>query len=145
MTRGKAPSPKLSRGGRLAFLWVAGGVLLATLLLHFWYFPRFGEPPSRESPRMAEGRVLRKDLLRDKEGRVVTRITYRFATPGGLSVEGQASLRGERWAGLRPGDAVRVLYSASDPRQNRLAPDGPGEGKGSLAPDPGGPEGEAPR
>ena len=70
---------------------------------------------------MAEGRVIRKDVSRDMNGREVTRVTYRFLTTDRRSVEGQASEAGQRLGGLQPGDKVWVLYSESDPRRNRLA------------------------
>ncbi|MFQ5692478.1 MAG: DUF3592 domain-containing protein, partial [Nitrospinota bacterium] len=124
------------------FLWVAAGILVLTLALHFGYFPRFGESPSLERPFVAEGRVVRKVLLRDKDGRAVTRITYRFQTSQGLSVEGRASQRGGKWADLQAGDTVWVLYSGSDPRRNRLAARGgpsaggePGRSRRKGAPD----------
>ncbi len=125
MTKARFPTPKLGRRGRFIYLSIAGGVLVATLLLHFGYFPRFSETPSIERLLMAEGRVIRKNSLRDKEGRVVTRITYRFRTPDGTSVEGRASRKGGGLEAIRPGDKVRVIYSESDPLRNRLAADAP--------------------
>lgn len=119
MTKRQAPTPKLSRRGRLLFGWTAGLILAATLSLHFWYFPLFGQKPSNERPVMAEGRVVAKDSFRNAAGTLTTRIIYQFQTRTGGFVEGQSSGKPERWTAIRIGDTIRILYSESDPLRNR--------------------------
>jgi hypothetical protein len=64
--KGRVPTPKLNQRGRRIFLLIAGGVLATTLVLHFWYFPRFREQqPSRDVPLATQGIVKEKERLKE--------------------------------------------------------------------------------
>ena len=119
VTKKRAPSPKLSCRGRLLFGSVAGLILAATLSLHFWYFPLFGQKPIDEYPALAEGRVIAKEPFQDVTGTMATRIIYRFQTQKGRFVKGQSSARHEKWTDTKIGDTIQILYSERNPQLNR--------------------------
>lgn len=54
----------------------------------------------------------------DSPGTPIYRILYRFAGPGGRTLEGESFSVG---TDLQPGDAVRVEYAASNPENSRIA------------------------
>ena len=69
MTRvrqGTVPTPKLSQRGRRIFLLIAGGILVSTLVLHFWYFPQLSKhQPSQEQTLSTQGIGKENKRLKD--------------------------------------------------------------------------------
>jgi hypothetical protein len=86
----------------------------------------------RERRYAAEGRVAQARIVdkrvqeAQRSGNTRTRylVLYRFTTPEGRSVDGEAAVGMEAWEGAKRGNTIDVRYLAGEPQTNRAATEG---------------------
>lgn len=110
--------PTLIVGGIFFLL----GVIFGGVAIYVW--SPGGERQLASEGRPARAEVLRKSIHADRaSGSIVRpafRIDYRFVPEQGSAVAASAAIDAGLWRRLSPGDAVELVYLASDPTLHRV-------------------------
>jgi hypothetical protein len=78
----------------------------------------FADVGIEQSGVVAEGIVLKKEIVRSTDGDSDYRLAYRFPLPSGEMVQSERNVPKQIWTNLRSGAPVVISYSAEDPRRN---------------------------
>jgi hypothetical protein len=125
MTDPNEPGAKLITPANFWFwfggIWLAVGVpFLAGGLYATWYELTIEERLERAG-MVARGMVVSKELRRPSNAdNPEHKVRFRFQTPDGATMKGEAAVDGETWDSLRERETVTVRFLADSPRQHRI-------------------------
>jgi hypothetical protein len=78
----------------------------------------FKDAAIERSGVVAEGLVLKKDIVRSADGDSDYRLAYRFPLPSGEMMQTERNVPKRVWNAAQTGSAIQISYAADDPRRN---------------------------
>ncbi|HEX2827618.1 MAG TPA: DUF3592 domain-containing protein [Burkholderiales bacterium] len=102
--------------------FVAGGAALIDGTLDVLHERRYAAEGREAQARIVDKRV--QEAQRSGNTRTRYLVLYRFTTPDGRSVDGEAAVGMEAWEGAKRGNTIDVRYLAGEPQTNRAATEG---------------------